>query len=236
MPAEVRERMQLPFGIGMNFFGSNEDYVFSSASVSNGGHIIPSDMMKLDSLTTIQDSRTVRIDACLLPYLNVYLVGGTFSGTTRNIKASLVGMTALPLPQEIPFSGTDRGIGVTLAGGYESVFFTYDWNISWAKVDLATGHVPTTTQGPRIGVVSYRKNAQIDFYVGGFKEDISGNTMGSISFPDFGEFDYNVTVKPESAWNYVVGADVDMRKHCQISVEHGFGKRTHNMLSYTARF
>jgi len=235
IPDQDREAMQLPFGIGTSFFGSRENYLFGSASVSINGQPIPSQMMNLDSITVIQDSRTVLIDAWLLPFLNIYGLGGTFSGTTRNIKASMVGQD-IPLPQEIPFSGTTRGFGATLAGGYKRLFFTYDWNKSWAKVDLATGSTPTVTQGPRIGVATDKPNVHTEIYVGSFKEEVSGNTFGSITFPDIGQFDYNVTVGPERAWNYVVGANVELRKHWQINVEHGFGKRTHNMLSITARF
>jgi len=234
VPEEAREKMPLPFGIGMNFFGSREEYLFSSASVSMNGQPIPPQMMILDSLTVIQRSRTLRLDCWLLPFMNVYAINGTFSGKARDIKASMVGQS-IPLPEEIPFRGTNTGMGVTLAAGYKSMFFTYDWNTSWAKLNLASGRVPTITQGPRIGVVFERPNVRADVYVGGFKENVSGNTEGSIAFTGIGLFDYDVTVRPESAWNYVLGADVELQKQLQISYEHGFGKRTHNMLSVTGR-
>jgi hypothetical protein len=227
--------MPLPFGLGINFFDSDERYRFGSASVSFNGQPIPPEMMILDSLKVVQTSTTWRLDAWVLPYLNLYAIGGSFKGETSDIRASMVGQN-IPLPEKITFSGTDNGLGATLAAGYKSLFFTYDWNISWAKVDLASGHTPSITQGPRFGVMSQRPNLLTDVYVGAFKEDISGNTQGSISFEGIGQFDYNVTVRPERAWNYVIGADAEYKKHWQITVEHGFGKRTHNMLSVAARF
>ena len=100
IPEEYREDMPLPFGIGLNYFTSNERYKFNSASVSVGGQPIPPQAMILDSLKVVQYSTTLRADAWVLPFLNLYGTQSWFNGKTTDIRAQLIGVQ-IPLPQEI---------------------------------------------------------------------------------------------------------------------------------------
>jgi len=138
-----RAELPLPIGLSFDYFDTTETMLLRNASVSINGQPIPSGMLNLESLVTVSFDHSVRADVWLLPFLNLYLAGGTFSGTAKNINASITGMP-LPIPPEVPYSGTTRGLGATLAG--------------------------------------------------------------------VGQFDYKLKAIPESAWNYIVGAEIDIAK------------------------
>jgi hypothetical protein len=230
-----RAELPLPLGINFDYFDSTETMLLSDASVSINGQPIPSGLLNLESLETVSYSRTTRADVWLLPFLNLYLVGGTFSGTARNINASVTGMQ-LPIPSEVPYSGTSRGFGATLAGGYRSMFFSYDRNVTWAEVDTCTGKVPSVTEGLRVGVRLTHWRWPTRLYAGGFKMTVDTDEEGSIVFAGLGQFDYKLKATPESDWNYIVGVEIDFAKRGLLTIERGFGKRSQTLVSAGCRF
>jgi len=205
------------------------------ASVQVNGQPIPSGMLNIESLETVSVDRSVRVDMWLLPFLNFYVIDGTFSGTARKINASITGMP-VPIPSEVPYSGTSRGYGATISGGYKSMFASYDRNVTWAEVDSCTGRIPTVTQGLRVGIRNERWRLPTRVYFGGFKMTVSTSEEGSIVFPNVGQFDYKLKAIPETAWNYILGAGIEIGKKGEIVLEKGFGKRTHTLFSATFRF
>lgn len=235
IPPEDRAKMPLPFGISLNYYSSKETFKLSNAAVSLNGQTIPTQAFNLESVSTVTNSRTLRADAWILPFLDIYYVNGTFRGEARDIEAEVLG-PPLPIPQTIPFNGRQSGIGATLAGGYKQFFASYDWNTSWAKLNLANVTIPTVTQGPRIGVQFGSSEAPIRVYVGGFHEAVRGRVSGGAIFQNLGQLDYDLKATPETAWNFIVGAQVEAHKRSNLNIEYGMGKRKQTRLSYTQRF
>ncbi|MGB9619312.1 MAG: hypothetical protein ACPL7K_02745, partial [Armatimonadota bacterium] len=232
---EERAQLPLPFGINFDYFEMSQTMLLRDASVSINGMPIPSNALNVQSLTAVETERSLRVDVWLLPFMNLYLLTGSFNGTAKDINASVSGMP-LPVPEGVPFSGTTRGIGTTFSAAYRSLFFSYDYNVTWARVDRSTGAIPTVTHNPRVGVRFDKWRLPTQLYLGGFKMDVTSDEQGSITFPGVGQFDYKLKALPESAWNFVLGVDIDIRKKGRIIIEKGFGNRTHTLVSSGLRF
>ena len=92
------------------------------------------------------------------------------------------------------------------------------------------------TQGLRLGVRIERWRWPTRLWAGGFKMTVNTDEEGSIILDGVGQFDYKLKATPESPWNYIVGAEIDIAKQCQIVIERGFGKRSQTLFSAGYRF
>ena len=145
MGDEARKRsieLPRPFGVGVVFYTLARDIAVSDVSVGRNGAPPQSvsQFAQLASRATV-DNVNVKLDAWLLPFLNVYAIGGEIWNSSRTtIDVTLPPILPGGVPRErtvtVPTSmnGTVLGLGTTVAGGYGPFFFTADAN--WISADL----------------------------------------------------------------------------------------------------
>ncbi len=168
-----------PFGIGINYMNIRQNIDVKSIGFSGlglGNHAFPGDLFKIDASKTRQYSktRTLRLDAWILPFWNVYGI----AGKTRGHSISSIGVDSDPrqfkgdlinqmisgiihgmhnagnfdnLNFELKFKGNTYGIGTVLAGGTGDWYGLVDINYTQTRFDILDGSIDALTISPRVG-------------------------------------------------------------------------------------
>ena len=227
------------------------------AAAGLAGLDLPAKATKLESRAT---STTAKIDAWVLPFLNVYGVAGYVDGETSASGFSLQPLTSPPIPAanlpainagiaglspylpnsfSIAYSGPVYGVGVTLAAGYNQFFASVDANYTESDLDIGDSTIEAFVISPRVGITGELGGLNGSLYVGAMYQDIDENQNGTVIFP-IGvakvPVDYKVISQPEDEWNYLVGANLKAGESWNYGIEVGFSKRTHVMATLNYRF
>lgn len=168
-----------PFGINVNYMNMRQNIVVDSISFSGLGwdsYTLPTDLFKIKVGSTRQRSvtQTIKLDAWVLPFMNVYGI----VGKTRGSSLSKVSVDADPsqynpwsmdgviaqvvhgmnesgklrdLDFRLNFKGTTYGVGTVFAGGYGNWFGLVDMNYTQTRFDILDGSIDAFTLSPRVG-------------------------------------------------------------------------------------
>jgi hypothetical protein len=200
---------------------------------------LPASAAKLESRAT---STTAKIDAWLLPFLNVYGVAGFVDGETTASGFSvaapeLAGL--LPNSFTLGYSGPVYGGGVTLAAGYNQFFASVDANYTESDLDIGDSAIEAFVISPRVGITGELGGLNGSLYVGAMYQDIDEQQNGIVGFPILGQevsVGYDVISEAEEKWNYLVGANLKAGESWNYGIEVGFSERTHVMATLNYRF
>jgi hypothetical protein len=225
----------LPFGVSFNYFRLDERLALSDPVLVFNGQPVPSQLIQADSLKAATDSYTLRFDAWLLPFLNVYATATTFTGEASDIQASVIGFPPV-IPSELSYDGSGVGAGLTLAFGYRAFFASYDYSYHWQFMEIPSSTVKVAVQGPRVGIQFTPWGYQGNVYVGAMKESIFGRQVGTIDVQGLGSVTFDLVAKPEHAWSPTVGAELGITRHIRANLEAGFSGRTTVLLGAGYRF
>lgn len=255
--AEGRD-LPLPFGIGVTGYWQEQGMKANSI----GFDLDPSGLNPL--LTTISatatatnveselDNYNARVDAWILPFLNVYGVYGEVDGENTASGLALDAVTTatltglgVTLPSSFTFSydGDVYGFGLILAGEWGRVWGTLDYNFTQADLDISTSEIDTSTLTPRLGVRGNLGGVQGSLWLGAMYQDIDERQVGNLLFPaTVGAATvnlpvaYDVRLQQDEQWNFLVGAGAELSEQWNLSLEGGFGDREQFMGNLTFRF
>ena len=183
----------------INFDGLYLDFKLGKLPIK--GPVAP-DAFKIDVLSTRQRSHTetLRLDAWVFPFMNVYGVVGHTKG--RSISKVNVGSTNPSINRIIKsigdmdgidfvlkFKGTTYGLGTTFAGGVGNWFGLLDLNYTRTKLNIIDGNIKAFTLAPRVGyrftlpAVETIKLPQSKFslWVGTMYQNVDQNFHGKLS-------------------------------------------------------
>ena len=202
---------------------------------------LPAQSAKLQSRAT---STTAKLDAWLLPFLNVYGVAGYVDGETTASGFSGGGLppelaSLLPNSFSIAYSGPVYGAGITLAAGYNQYFASVDANYTESDLDIGDSTIEAFVISPRIGVTGSLGGLNGSLYVGAMYQDVDEQQNGTVNFPVMGQavpVGYDVISEAEEQWNYLVGANLKAGESWNYGIEVGFSDRTHVMATLNYRF
>jgi len=263
------QELPLPLGISANVFFMEQNMDAQSiainlpndpalgAAAGLAGLDLPAKATKLESRAT---STTAKIDAWVLPFLNVYGVAGYVDGETSASGFSLQPLTSPPIPAanlpainagiaglspylpnsfSIAYSGPVYGVGVTLAAGYNQFFASVDANYTESDLDIGDSTIEAFVISPRVGITGELGGLNGSLYVGAMYQDIDENQNGTVNFPiGVGPVPvgYKVVSQAEEQWSYLVGANLKASESWNYGIEVGFSKRTHVMATLNYRF
>jgi len=224
-----------PWGIGFDFYTMDQDYDIKSLTFALPGVSLgdPSDI----KVTNEVKHYDIQADAWLLPFLNVFGIVGrvgidtVVDFSTADIQGLPPGVSLGQLP--VSFNGTVWGAGFTLAYGTQNWFTSVTTVFSKTNTsgDLSS-KVKSTAIQPRIGLL---RNGW-RFWVGGMYLDTDEKHSGDFTLPFLGAVPFEVELKTQDNWNYVVGAGYEFSDRFNLSFEAGFGNRTHSLLNLNTRF
>ncbi len=224
-----------PWGIGLDFFTMDQDYDIKDLSFALPG-VIVGDPTKILVTNEVQHF-DLKGDVWLLPFLNVYALVGRVDTKTvvdfsnADISGLPAGISLGTLP--VNFDGTVYGLGFTLAYGTESWFtaLTTTWTSTSTSGDLESS-VDSLSIQPRIGLL--RDNWR--FWVGGMYLDTDEKHSGVFPLPFIGDVPFEVELVTKDNWNYSAGAGYVFSDRANLSLELGFGNRTHTLFNFNYRF
>lgn len=153
-----------PFGININYMNMRQNIDVDSIRFSGLalGPLPLDNMFSIHAGNTRERSKTetLKLDAWLLPFMNVYaLVGHTKGhsvsdiGVGINIPGSgVIRPTNLQdLKFKLDFKGTTYGVGTTFTGGVGNWFAALDTNYTQTHFDVLDGNIDAFTLTPRVG-------------------------------------------------------------------------------------
>ena len=177
----------------------------------------------------------LKADVWLLPFLNVFgVLGHVESDTVVDLSAAPI--TGLPFPLgKLPIStdGTVWGVGATLAFGGERWFGGV--TATWTDTDLGgdfDSSAETVTVAPRVGI---RRDPWLA-WVGLMYLDTEEKHAGSIALPGIGQVPFSVVLGTTDEINTTLGTRYFFSDRTSLSLELGFGDRTHTLFNFEYRF
>jgi hypothetical protein len=235
VPEKYREHIPLPIGISFMYAHQVVPLELTEANVDVPVMPLPPGLVQGGTLKPVTNSYMARLDAWLLPFLNVYGIAGRFEGEVKDLKLDLAAPVSLPIPSQVSYSGSNYGVGFTGAFAYQRFFASYDINWSWAKPDL-TNRVRINSQGPRIGMLISPCGIHSKIYGGVNRISIAGSEKGSVTLESGIPINFEVRVSPEQGWSPVSGAEVRLTRHFVTNIEGAFGQTKQIVLLTGYRF
>jgi hypothetical protein len=245
IPARIRQDLILDnLAIGINGPADREiDFVdFGTPSVEN---------------SVLQ----LKLDAWILPFLNVFATVGGFSGDgtiplkfegsdlfpqlctiTPNAPACVRTYSAVAKPR---YEGTNIAIGINLAMGWDRFFVALPVTYAWTDVDIIDNTVTALNITPRIGMTGdMGDRGTVAVFVGATYLRAEVDIGGEIALDTPGGPDGDVTTlafrisqRNKDRWNYLLGFNWDLNKNWSVMAEAGFGGSRENFIGgVTYRF
>ncbi|NLS54532.1 hypothetical protein [Hafnia alvei] len=246
------------FGVGVNYMNMRQNIEVDSIKLTG----LPLNLDKLLSIGvghTREKSKTesVKLDAWVLPFLNVYgLVGHTKGTSSTKITSVKLGSFPIKVPSgtsfDLDFKGTTYGGGATLVGGYENWFSAIDANYTETRFDILDGNISAFTLTPRVGYrfttpgldALHLAPGKLNVWVGSMYQDVQQEFKGKLSdlnlpsglagLAQNGRFD--VKQHLQSPWNVLVGAQYEITRNFNVLTEIGFAERNSFFVSGEYRF
>jgi hypothetical protein len=235
-----------PFGVSVGYMHQDQPFDVNGIFI-NGIDFKTPGIAVVDEVQNEESTYTLRFDAWILPFWNVYGLVGKTNGQA-------VGPLMINLDPVFPvlcgFPGNDcqvdttfkldykanvRGIGTTIAGGYKDFFGMLDMNWTKADLDISLTDASAKVYSSRIGWNGKLGGFTGVLWVGVMYQDISQ----VLDLPlDIGEERLIVSIdqSTQEAYNYLIGGQWDINRSFAILAEFGFGERKSQMLNFTYRF
>ena len=224
-------RMPMPWGIGFTLYSQRQPYDIVELQVPLAGlDIGAAEGLEIENHT---ESMHLKFDYWVLPFLNLFALGGHIDGTT-NVKLSGIdlGLPILLNDLKVDYSGLMYGAGATLAVGGEKWFATLTYESTWTDLDVASSSVRGQVVTPTVGLIF--KGAAV--YVGAMYQKAEETHEGIWEMPFLGEVPYYVELNQSEPWNYHIGMQVGISEHWDLNFNGGFGKRKSVMAFLGYRF
>lgn len=235
-----------PFGVSLGYMHQDQPFDVGDIFV-NGIDVKTPGVAVVDEVQNEESTATLRFDAWILPFWNVYGILGRSDGQAvgpLQIDLGPVFPLLCNLPGndcqvdttfDIRYKADVVGFGTTIAGGYKDFFGMIDYNRSEADLDISLTDAKATVISSRIGWNGKLGGFTGVLWVGVMYQDIAQ----TLDLPlDIGDDLLIVTIEQstQEALNYTIGGQWDINRSFAILAEFGFGKRTSQMLNLTYRF
>jgi hypothetical protein len=257
---EAREHgfeLPLPLGVSGNLFSSKQNFYLPKLTVGGpGGGLLDIDRLVHVSNVRIQETAwTGRVDGWVLPFLDLYAVGGYVNGqgevTLRPGMLPILRNHGPKFDFKLEYEGPTVGFGGTLAAGFRPVkdrptilFGLADLNFTRTFLDFK--HVVTSLPGVDVMVFSTRLGVRErilkDSPLGELHASLWGGAMyqgvqevmaGSVSILDL---NFRTNVEAVNPWSTLVGGRLEIGKNAVLTIEAGLGDRKSLMLEVAFRF
>jgi len=220
--------LPLPFGAGLVYYYLARDIEVSEVRLGRNGAppTSVSDFAQLSSNSHVSNVN-LKLDAWLLPFVNLYLIGGYIWNTSdTRIEVSLPPL--LPggaerrrtITVETSLEGSVGGVGMTLAGGYGPYFMTYDVNLAQADLgfDDRFKAVVTSVRGGwngKLGTKAFRAWASVTDW------NTFATATGTVGDPDGGTLSFEVDQGPAYRYTYGAGAHYSAKRWLELAADAG---------------
>ena len=232
-----------PFGISVGYMHQDQPFDVGNVYV-NGIDVKTPGVAVVNEVQNEESTYTLRFDAWILPFWNIYGILGRTSGEAIGplainlepvfpILCGLPGNNcAIDTTFRIKYKADVVGYGTTVAGGYKDFFGMIDYNRTTADLDISVTDAKATVISSRIGWNGKIGGFTGVLWVGAMYQDIAQVLDLHL---DIGDDILNVSIDQATQvpWNYLVGGQWDINRSFSLLAEFGFGKRKSQMLNLT---
>lgn len=187
----------------------------------------------------------VKLDAWILPFINVYGLFGYVS-TNASLDATLTidrivlpgPPIVIPLTDRSTINGNYLGIGSTLVGGYKNWFILGDFNYGYSKISEFDGKIDFWMFSARTGFQSMINTKKLRTWIGAMYLSSNRTLNLSVENDILGLVKVNVHQQTENPLTLQLGTSIGLGKHFEILAEMGtnFSDASIGVLSGTYRF
>jgi hypothetical protein len=248
--------LPLPFGAGVNLVYMDQGIDIRNLKIGFGNANQEINRVSFSNARAKDKAATARLDLWLLPFANIYGILGHIDGETEldvnlpGITVNVPGIGQVPILDpatlnfDIDYDGTTYGGGLTLAGGYKNFFGSLDANYTYSDINLVDGDIKTLTISPRLGVLVDPAiiKGSFAFWIGAMYMDYKQTVTDSVnlnqldpSLPSV-ELEFEIDIKNEEHWNFLMGGQWEITKRWQITAEGGVGNRRQIVIGSSFRF
>jgi len=223
------QQLPRPWGLSIDYYDMEQNYALDSLVFQFPGLSVDPNLLDVTNDIKHID---IKLDAWVLPFLNVFVIAGQIDGDT-NVDISRSG---LPLPfSEIPVSydGDVYGGGATLVAGGDVYFGSL--TLTYSDADIGgdfNSSVESVAIQPRVGI----RVDKWQLFVGGMWLQADESHSGTITIPFLGSVPFDVELSEEERFNYGVGVHRDLGEHFEFTLDAGFGDREHILANIGYRF
>ena len=256
-----------PYEIGSTFFTARQQVSLSKLEVAfNGGAFQDASFVGFPNTRVNNQAWQVQGGAWIFPFMSLFVLAGKIKGDSTiqvDVPGSgLADFVGLDLCHRAPalqpdfcsrtvtgfakstFTGTNYGVGTTLAGKFREIFVAIP--IVGAVADVVSqgtgggnkNRTRTVNVAPRLGMnFALGDLGELTAYGGGtylhgnfkidgtLRFDTSGTPIGSPL-----DLAYRIAARPADNWNYLAGAHWAITRNWSLMVEVGFGESRSNAI------
>ncbi|MCF4172507.1 TonB-dependent receptor [Vibrio sp. McD22-P3] len=243
-------------GLSLGYMNVSQNINIDSIQFENLkvlGFPIASKDLSIETEGGYQDTSvlTLKADAWLLPFLNVYVIGGKLNGysetTIKSISYKGLNLSNEDIPFRLDLDGYLYGTGTVIAGGYENIFALVDASYTKTKLTVIDGEIDSIVVSPRIGYdFSRNTDLKLRAWVGAQYQNIEQTLTGNIKdLPFAGDLPnwlindgakFRVEQTLANNWNTLVGAQYEFTPNLVLISEMGLGQRKSFFVTLDARF
>jgi hypothetical protein len=221
-------QLPLPFGTGLVYYHLDRAIEISDVRVGRNG-APPTSVSEFAQLSANSkvDNLNLKLDAWILPFVNVYLIAG-YIWNTSNTRVDVSLPPLLPggptrraqLGVPTSIEGSVGGIGITLAGGYGRYFMTYDANFAQADLgfDDKFKAVVTSIRGGWNGKAGKRP---LQAWASVTDWNTFATATGTVADPNRGSLSFEVDQGPAYRYTYGLGAHYSAERWLEVAADGG---------------
>lgn len=221
--------LPLPFGVATVYYHLDRAIEVTDVRIGRNG-APPTSVSHLAQLSSGSkvDNLDLKIDAWILPFLNVYVLGGyLWNESDTRIDVTLPPLVAGGAGREkvlhVPTSieGSLGGVGMTVAGGYGPFFLTVDANAAQADLgfDDRFKAVVTSARGGwngKLGRRPFRAWANVTDW------NTFATARATVPDPDGGTLAFEADQGPAYRYTYGVGQQYSFTRRWEFATDVGF--------------
>lgn len=220
--------LPLPFGAGFVYYYLSRDIEITDVRVGRNG-APPASVSEFAQLSAHANVSNVNVkfDVWLLPFFNVYLIGGYI----KNHSETRIDVTLPPLlpggaerrrtvTAPTSLEGSVGGVGTTLAGGYGPFFMIYD--ASFAQADLGfDSRFKAVVTSVRAGWNGKLGSRPFRTWASATDWNTFATATGTVGDPDGGSLAFEVDQGPAYRYTYGAGAHYSAKRWLEFAADVG---------------
>ena len=235
-----------PFGVSVGYMHQDQPFDVNDVFV-NGVDVKTPGVAVVDEVQNEESTYTLRFDAWILPFWNVYGILARTEGEADGPLAVNLGPVfpvlcgrpgndcAIDTTFRIKYKADVVGWGTTIAGGYKDFFGMIDYNRTTADLDISITDAKATVISSRIGWNGKLGGFTGVLWLGAMYQDIAQTLDLPINVGD-DILLVSIDQSTQVSWNYLIGGQWDINRSFALLVELGFNKRKSQMVALTYRF
>jgi len=236
--------LPLPFGIGLNAIFMERDISVTDVKVQVANRPPQSISDRFDFAVSNRTTLSmVRLDAWVLPFLDVYLMLGetrtdTSLSTTFDLRPPIGAPVPVTIETDQKVDGPLYGGGATVVFGGDAWFAMADANYSRSDLDTFDGAIDAWFLSSRLGLHRTIDRFQAQLWVGIGYIDAKRTLTITTDLPAFGPTTVEVEQEPTDPVTYQFGGrlSLDRRWEAMVEVGSNFDDARMLVLSGTFRF